>query len=73
VSVVAAGDAASGREPGPVVESGEVVAVEELTADAQQGGQRRWWVAIRASEHEAAALGAAVAGGSRVQLVLVGR
>lgn len=73
VSVVAAGDAASGREPGRVVESGEVVAVEELTADAQQGGQRRWWIAIRASEDEAAALGATVAGGSRVQLVLVGR
>ena len=73
VSVVAGGDAASGREPGPVVESGEVVAVEELTADAEQGGQRRWWVAVRASEDEAAALGAAVAGGARVQLVLVGR
>jgi SAF domain len=73
VAVVAGGDAGTGRSSGSVVDSGDVVAVEELTADAQQGGQRRWWVAIRASEDEAEALAGAVAGGARVQLVLVGR
>jgi hypothetical protein len=72
VSVVAAGDAASGREPGQVVRSGVVVAIEELTEDAQMTGQRRWWVAVRASQSEAEELGAAVSGGARVQLVLVG-
>ena len=72
VSVVAAGDAGSGREPGQVVRSGVVVAVEELSEDAQMTGQRRWWVAVRASQSEAEALGAVVSGGARVQLVLVG-
>jgi Flp pilus assembly protein CpaB len=73
VSVVAAGDATSGREPGDVVRSGVVVAIEELTVDGPQPGQRRWWVAIRAPQAEAAEVGAVVAGGARVQLVLVGQ
>jgi len=71
VSVVAGGDPASGREPGRVVRSGLVVSVQELTEDAQMTGQRRWWVAIRAPQSEADALGAVVAEGARVQLVLV--
>ena len=72
VSVVAGVDAVSGRESGVVVGAGEVVAVEEITADGQLGAQRRWWVALRAPADEAAALGEVVAGGGRVQLVLVG-
>lgn len=73
VSVVAAGDPTSGREPGEVVHRGVVVAIEEQTADGPQTGQRRWWVAIRAPQAEADDLGAVVAGGARVQLVLVGQ
>ena len=49
-----------------------MVAIDELTEDAQMTGQRRWWVAVRASQSEAEALGSAVSGGARVQLVLVG-
>jgi Flp pilus assembly protein CpaB len=73
VSVVAAGDPTSGRQPGEVVQRGTVVAIEEQTADGPQTGQRRWWIAIRAPQAEADDLGAVVAGGGRVQLVLVGR
>jgi hypothetical protein len=72
VSVVAGADAASGRESGTVARAGVVVAVEEITADGQLGAQRRWWVALRAPEDEAAAVAQVVAGGGRVQLVLVG-
>jgi hypothetical protein len=73
VSVVAGADTASTRGAGVVVRAGEVVAVEEITAEGQVGAQRRWWVALRAPDDEAAALGGVVAGGGRVQLVLVGR
>lgn len=73
VSVVAAGDPTSGREPGEVVRRGMVAAIEEQTADGPQTGLRRWWVAIRAPQAEADDLGAVVAGGARVQLVLVGQ
>jgi hypothetical protein len=73
VSVVAGVDTTSARGAGVVVRTGEVVAVEEITAEGQVGAQRRWWVALRAPEDEAAALGGVVAGGGRVQLVLVGR
>jgi SAF domain len=72
VSVVAGADASSTRGAG-VVRAAEVVAVEEITAEGQVGAQRRWWVALRAPEDEAAALGGVVANGGRVQLVLVGR
>lgn len=72
VSVVAAGDPTSSREAGEVVRRGVVVAVDEQTADGAQSGQRRWWVAIRAPQAEADDLGAVVAGGARVQLILVG-
>jgi SAF domain len=73
VSVVAGANTASTRGAGVVVRAGEVVAVEEITVEGQVGAQRRWWVALRAPEDEAAALGGVVAGGGRVQLVLVGR
>jgi SAF domain len=72
VSVVAAGIAAGETRLGEVVSTGEVVSVEETT-DESVGGERRWWVAIRTSEDEAAGLAEAVAAEARVQLVLVGR
>jgi hypothetical protein len=71
VSVVAGGDPTAGREPGEVVHRGVVVRVEEQTVDGPQTGQRRWWVAVRAPQTEADDLGAVIAGGARVQLVLV--
>jgi hypothetical protein len=73
VSVVAGADPVSTQDAAVVVRTAEVVAVEEITAEGQVGAQRRWWVALRAPEDEAAALGWVVAGGGRVQLVLVGR
>lgn len=72
VSIVAGGDVASGREPGPVVDNGRVVAVEALGGDDQPGSQLRWWVAVQASEVEATALSQAISAGARVQLVLIG-
>jgi hypothetical protein len=72
VSVVAAGIASGETRSGEVVTAGEVVSVEETT-DGSVGGERRWWVAIRAGEDEAAGLAEVVAAEARVQLVLVGR
>ena len=72
VSVVAGGVPSGETRLGEVVTSGEVVSVEETT-DESAGGERRWWVAIRASEDAAGRLAEAVAAEARVQLVLVER
>jgi hypothetical protein len=72
VAVMVGADVASGRDAGEVVHSGQVVAVEEITAQGQVGAQRHWWVALRASDTEAGDLGEALASGATVQLVLMG-
>ena len=71
VSVVAGAAPATETEPGQILEAGEVVSVEEIT-DQVSASERRWWVAIRASEAEAGRLAQVVAAEARVQLVLVG-
>jgi hypothetical protein len=72
VSVVTGGNVTGEAEAGEVVEAGDVVSVEEISDGAQDPTQRRWWVAIRASDDEAQRLAEVVAAEARVQLVLVG-
>jgi hypothetical protein len=72
VAVMVGADVSWGREAGEVVQTGQVVAVEEITAEGQVGAQRRWWISLRAPQPEAEDLGEALAGGATVQLVLMG-
>lgn len=71
VSVVTGGSVTGEAEAGQVVEAGDVVSVEVIS-EPQDSTQRRWWVAIRASDDEARRLAEVVAAEARVQLVLVG-
>ena len=74
VSVVAGG-AAGGEDSdaGVVIDAGEVVLFDRIGDADQPGGQRRWWVAIRAGEGSATEAAGVVASGADVQLVLVSR